>query len=224
MKNRYCKSSKLSEAKFRLIIKCFALDLTATQTAEIVSVSRNSINVLFSAIRRRIAENSRLESPLSGEFEADESYFGATRVKGKRGRGAGKKKIVFGLLKRNGNVYVQVVPNAKAVTLQAITKGHADIESVIYTDGWGGYDGLVSIGYEKHYRVEHGKNEFSKGDGNHINGIESFWAYAKHRLAKFKGVYAETFELHLRETEFRFNNRNEDLYKMLLKMSRKNPL
>jgi len=139
MKNRYSKSSKLSEAKFRLIIKCFALDLTATQTAEMVGVSRNSISLLFSAIRHRIAENSRLESPLSGEFEADESYFGATRVKGKRGRsvcllrkhalrappilavlGAGRKQIVFGLLKRDGNVYVQVVPNAKAATLQPI--------------------------------------------------------------------------------------------------------
>ena len=224
MKNRYSKSSKLSEAKFRLIIKCFALDLTATQASEIAGVSRNSINLLFSAIRYRIAENSKLESPLSGEFEADESYFGATRVKGKRGRGAGKKKIVFGLLKRDGNVYVQVVPNAKAVTLQAIILGRTDIESVIYTDGWGGYDGLVALGYEKHYRVEHGKDEFSKGSGNHINGIESFWSFAKHRLAKFKGISSDKFELHIRETEFRFNNRNKDLYKLLLKTFRKNPL
>jgi len=224
MKNRYCKSSKLSEAKFRTIVKCFALDLTATQTAEMVNVSRNSINLLFSAIRRLIAENSRLESPLSGEFEADESYFGATRVKGKRGRDAGRKKIVFGLLKRSGNVYVQVVPDAKAVTLQSIILGRADIESVIYTDGWAGYDGLVALGYEKHFRIQHGQDEFSKGDGKHINGIESFWAYAKHRLAKFKGVSSKTFELHLRETEFRFNNRNEDLYRLLLKLLRKNPL
>ena len=224
MKNRYCKSSKLSEAKFRLIIKCFSLDLTATQTAEMVGVSRNSINLLFSAIRHRIAENSKLQSPLSGEFEADESYFGAARVKGKRGLGAGKKKIVFGLLKRNGNVYVQVVPNTKAVTLQEIIRGRANIESVIYTDGWGGYDGLVALGYEKHFRVNHGSNEFSAESGNHINGIESFWSFAKHRLVKFKGVNPETFELHIRESEFRFNNRNANLYKILLKMLREKPL
>ena len=224
MKNRYFKSSKLSEAKTRLIIKCFALDLTATQTAEMTGVSRNSINLIFSSVRERIHETSKLESPLKGEFEADESYFGATRVKGKRGRGAGKKKIVFGLLKRNGNVYVQVVPNAKATVLQEIICGKTDIESVIYTDGWGGYDGLVALGYEKHFRVEHGKNEFSKGNGNHINGIESFWAFAKHRLRKFKGIKPENFEFHLRETEFRFNNRDSNIYKILLKMLRTNPL
>jgi len=224
MKNAYCKSSKLSEARFRQIVKCFALDLTATQTAEMTGVSRNSINLLFSAIRRRIAENSRLESPLSGEFEADESYFGPTRVRGKRGRGASRKTIVFGLLKRNGNVYVQVVPNVKAKTLQAIIRGHADIESVIHTDGWPGYDGLVDLGYEKHFRVNHGENEFSDYDGNHINGIESFWSFAKARLSKFKGVSGNNFELHLRETEFRFNNRNVDIYKLLLKLLRKNPV
>jgi len=67
----------------------------------------------------------------------------------------------------------------------------------------------------------HLKYEFSAGDGKHINGIESFWAYAKHRLTKFKGVSPQTFELHLRETEFRFNNRDADFYKLMLKLLRK---
>ena len=39
------------------------------------------------------------QSPFSGELEADESYFGPKRIWGKRGRGAGGKTIVFGLLK-----------------------------------------------------------------------------------------------------------------------------
>jgi len=30
-----------------------------------------------------------------------------------------------------------------------------------------------------------------------INGIESFWSYAKRRLAKFNGVLRKTFHLHL---------------------------
>ena len=35
--------------------------------------------------------------------------------------------------------------------------------------------------------VKHSKNEFANGK-NHINGIENFWGYAKHRLSKFKGI------------------------------------
>jgi transposase-like protein len=59
---------------------------------------------------------------------------------------------------------------------------------------------------------------------NHINGIESFWGFAKHRLTKFHGVSKCAFPLHLKETEFRFNHRNNDLYKVLLSLLRKDPL
>ena len=58
----------------------------------------------------------------------------------------------------------------------------------------------------------------------HINGIESFWAFAKSRLTKFHGISDSTFYLHLKECEFRFNYRDTDQYKMLLKMLRKYPL
>jgi len=95
---------------------------------------------------------------------------------------------------------------------------------VIHTDGWRGYDGLVDLGFEKHFRVNHADSEFSQGKGNHINGIESFWGYAKHRLVKFKGVPKDRFEIYLKETEFRFNHRGQNLYLLLLKLFREHPL
>ena len=104
--------------------------------------------------------------------------------------------------------------------MSKIIRGRADIESVIHTD----YDGLVDIGYEKHLRVNHSENEFAVDNRNHINGIESFWGYAKHRLYKFKGIPKENFEIYLKEREFRFNHRGQDLYKILLKLFRENPL
>jgi transposase-like protein len=98
----------------------------------------------------------------------DESYFGARRIKGRRGRGAYGKTIVFGLLKREGKVYTEIVPDVKAATLQAVIRGKVDIDSIVHTDGWRSYDGLVDIGYDKHFRVHHGKNEFVRGK-SHIN-------------------------------------------------------
>ena len=59
---------------------------------------------------------------------------------------------------------------------------------------------------------------------NHINGIENFWGLAKVRLSKFRGMNKDTFYLHLKECEFRFNYRNDDLYRVLLKMIRNTPL
>lgn len=224
MKNRYVYHAKISEGKFRQLLKLFSLDLTATQAVGLSSLNRNTVNRIYTAIRQRMTAYSYQTSPVSGTIEVDESYFGPRRVKGKRGRGAGHKTIVFGLFKRHDKVYTEIVPDCSTKTLQNIIRGHADIESVIHSDGWRGYDGLVDLGYEKHFRVSHSDNEFSTGLGNHINGIESFWGYAKHRLGKFKGIADDKFEFHLKETEFRFNNRGRNLYKILLKMFRENPL
>jgi transposase len=222
-KNRYFNRSKLSEAKFRQIVKYFALDLTATECAALSGVSLRSINSIYLRMRERMAVWCLQRSPLCGELEADESYFGPRRVRGKRGRGAGGKTIVFGLLKRGDQVYTEIVPDASKRTLQAIIRGKADPLSVINTDGWRGYDGLVDIGFDKHFRVNHGQNEFVRG-AHHVNGIESFWSFAKRRLAQFNGVAKHTFALHLKECEFRFNHRHQNLYLAMLKLLRENPL
>ncbi len=97
----------------------------------------------------------------------------------------------------------------------------------MFTDGFKTYDGLVDMGYKKHYRVHHGNNEFSKKQGNvrnHINGIENFWGLAKVRLSKFRGMSKSTFYLHLKECEFRFNYRKDNLYRLMLKLVRNKPL
>ena len=223
MKNKYVKVSHISEFKFREIVKLFSEDLNATQISNLTNLNRNTINRYLMLFRERIVKICEEESPLSGEVEVDESYFGASRVRGKRGRGARGKTIVFGLLKREGKVYTEIVPDVTKATLQGIIKGKVDINSVIHSDGWRGYHGLVDVGYDKHFRVHHGKNEFVRGN-SHINGIESFWSYAKIRLVKFHGMDKKTFNMHLKEGEFRFNNRGEDLYKLLLKIFRKSPL
>ena len=108
-------------------------------------------------------------SPLAGTVEVDESYFGTHRVRGKRGRGAYGKTIVFGLLKREGKVYTEMVPDCTKAALQGRIRGKVSLKSVIHSNGWKGYDGLVDIGYDKHFRVNHSHNEFACGD-NHING------------------------------------------------------
>ncbi len=221
--NRFYRRSKISERKTRQIIRYFALDLTASKTAEIVGLTRKSVNQIYLKIRTRIAEERERASPFGGVVEVDESYFGARRVRGKRGRGASGKTIVFGIFKRNGSVYTEIVPDCSKKTLQAVIRGRVSPETVIHSDKWRGYDGLVDVGYEKHFRVSHGSNQFADGN-NHINGIESFWSFAKRRLQKFNGLPVHTFYLHLKECEYRFNNRNKNLFQLLTKLLEKNPL
>ena len=222
-KNKYINRSRVSEAKFRDLIKYFSLDLDAQQIAILTHLNRNTVNRYLKLIRKRIAEFCESKTPFKGEIEVDESYFGAKRVRGKRGRGAAGKTPVFGILQRQGKVYTEIVPDCAKATLQGIIRGKVSPESVIHSDKWRGYNGLVDLGYKKHYRVHHGTNEFARGK-SHINGIESFWAFAKNRLMKFHGIPRDTFYLHLKECEFRFNYRKENLYYLLLKMFREKPL
>jgi transposase len=222
--NRYYRRSHIGEKKFRLLIRYFAMDLSASQTAVLSGISRRTTNATFLKIRVRLFAACQAASPFgSSEVEVDESYFGARRVRGKRGRGAFGKHIVFGIYKRDGFVFTEIVPDVQRKTLQKIIRGRVSLDSVIHSDGWRGYNGLVDTGFDKHYRVNHSKNEFVAGD-SHINGIESFWSYAKRRLQKFNGVSKETFYLHLKECEWRFNNRSKNLYLELLKLLRENPL
>ena len=221
MKNKYIKVTHISECKIREIIRLFSLDLEAKKTAELTGISRPTINRFYNTFRERIAELCEVESPFTnGEIELDESYFGARRVRGVRGRGAKGKTPVFGMLKRGDKVYTQIVKNCSASQLIPIIKGKADTGAVIYTDGFKTYDGLADFGYKKHYRVKHGENEFAVGR-NHINGIENFWGLCKVRLAKFRGIHKHKFYLHIKECEFRYNYRNQNIYLILLKNIRK---
>ena len=223
MRNKYYKRSKISEATCRQLLRYFAMDFTATQTAELTGISRRSVNSIYALLRLKVQQWVHKQAPFNGIVALDESYFGPRRVPGKRGRGASGKTIVFGIFKRNGKVYTEMVPDARKKTLQDIIRGKVALESVIHSDGWRGYNGLVDVGYDKHYRVHHGNDEFARGSA-HINGIESFWSYAKRRLARFNGIRHTHFILHLKETEFRFNYRNNDLYSVMLKHLRADPL
>jgi transposase len=224
MKNKYLKRSHISEAKFRSVIRQFALDLNGVQIAALAGLNRNTVNRILALARARIARLAEAESAFSaGEIEVDESCFGPRRVRGKRGRGAAGKTIVFGMKKRGDKVFTQVVRNCAAATLVPIIKALAPEGSVIYSDEWKAYDGLVNVGYKRHYRVRHSGNVFANGRA-HVNGIENFWGIAKTRLARLRGIRAGTFYLHLKETEWRFNHRHDNLYLLLLRTFRENPL
>lgn len=200
--------SKLSNRTLNRIIDMFVLEVPARKAAGELGVHRHSVERVYMYIRRCMALACEDEARFSGEVEVDESYFGGHR-KGNRGRGAVGKVAVCGLLKRNGKVYTAPVPDVSRKTLRSIIRDKVADGSTIYSDSFRSYDGLITDGY-KHYRINHAK-EFTRGKRNHINGIESFWAFAKTKLRRYYGTRRSHFPLYLKEMEFRFNHRNENL-------------
>ena len=122
-KNKYYRRSHISEAKFRRLLKCFTLDLNAYEASQITNISHRSCKIIYAKLRLHIAKFCINNLAEQGEFELDESYFGARRVRGKRGRGAAGKTPVFGLLKRNGNVHVTIVKDCSKEQLLPVIQG-----------------------------------------------------------------------------------------------------
>ena len=223
MKNRYARHAHISEDRFRKVLRLFCADVPALTASALTGLSAKSTQRLYDRVRLRLLDLAVEEArPFAGEVEVDESYFGPRRVRGKRGRGAGGKTPVIGLLKRGGKVFTEIVENCSKQALEPIIKGQVLSTSTVFTDGWRAYDGLVLGGY-KHHRIHHHQNEFARGK-NHVNGIESFWSFTKLRLAKLRGIRAEYFILHLKESEWRWNHRTDNLYLLLLKNFRSEPL
>lgn len=211
---------RISRQKFSLLVKCFSADLTATQTGKVLGLNRNTVNRYFSLFRQLVTSQAfkeREQEKITNGVEVDESYFGPRRQKGKRGRGAGKKIVVLGLLKRNGKVYAQIIPDASQAEILPIIRATVKSGADIFTDGWRSYDALAIYGYN-HKKVNHEKSEFVK-DEVHINGVESFWSWTKRRLAKFNGVPKTLFGANLLESEWRFNHRS-DILKVVRKLTR----
>lgn len=126
----------------------------------------------------------------------------------KRGRGTWKRPV-FGIFEREGRVYTEIVPDNKIPTLRKVIVGKISVESIVITDGWRGYNGLVDVGFDRHFRINK-KKQFSNKRGVHINGIESFWSFVKRRFQKFNGVKAY-FNLHLKECEWRWKKTTEEM-------------
>lgn len=169
---------------------------------------------------------------MSGEVEADEVYITAghkgqpevvaslgrkgrrRKLRGKRGRGTleGEKPPVFGMLQRNGEVVIQMVPNVQHVTIQPLITETIAPGSLIYTDEYDIYDSLPKWGYQ-HKSVNHAAGEYARdedGDGFHevhVNTLEGFWSLLRSWLRPHRGISQEKLPWYLGFFEFVHNVR-----------------
>lgn len=215
---KYCRLTPRQRGE---LVKLFVAGSTARTAAALAGVHRNTAALFFAKIRGLIAaeQEQAMTEAFDGPVEIDESYFGGHR-KGKRGRGAAGKVAVFGILKRGGRVYAQMIADCKRDTLLPIIRRKVAPESVVYSDTFASYDTLSVEGYE-HERINH-HEELAAAGGRHINGIENFWSQAKRHLRRFNGVPKASFPLFLQECVWRFNARTpEEQLKSLRKLLRR---
>lgn len=192
MNNKYVNRSRISEAKFRELVRLFALDLTATQIAELSGLNRNTVNRYIRGIRQRIVDYCEAKLPFP-------QYSGFKR------EGELDCKCV-GISEREAAIYTVLLERKIAIS---------DIKSkrrlISEMD--------VIIDVEKNERICMPASDKSKR-----KRVDGFWGYLTTRLEKFKGIHCQTYFLHLKESELRFNNDKDDLYHLILRIIRNHPL
>lgn len=206
---------RIPKEKVEMLLDSFAADLDATQASKITKVNRNTANLYYNSFREAIMDSYRHPPRLKGKIEIDQAFFGARRrkrydKKGKVVKQNRENKVqVFGIIQRGGDVYTHIIKRADKRVLIPIIHMVIEDKSTIYSDEWRSFNRLIDSGY-KHFTVNHSRG-FSKGKGIHTNTIENYWSFAKRRLSKFNGISRDTFPLHMKECEFRYNNRKKVL-------------
>lgn len=196
MNNKYVNRSKISEKKFREIVRFFSLDLTAIQIAELTGLNRNTINRYLTEIRRKIAHFSESTSPLPLRIYSIEESINID-------------ECCILLKEYEGKVYTAITEYGETGVQKSQYRVHFDL--------------MIDVKTGKHQFISQKKDK-SESSRKVLNRLESFWGNAKSRLSKFKGIHSSTYKYHLKECEFRYNYRQEDLYQLLLKILRNDPL
>jgi hypothetical protein len=227
MKNKYLKGAHLSERKFKEILRLFAEDLTATQIANISGVSRVTVNSYLKKIRQQIARHcesllpaeshSRPATPARSVHHASSADEGDVSVKTEVGRNI--RPVVFGIYRSSDRLHTEILPDVSRSMIHSVVRSSRSIlEMQSAAEKIRRFSNVVDLGQYRLYNLE------NEGAVSIADDVDAFWGLTKHRLAKFKGLNRSTVYLHLKECEFRYNNRNEDIYETLLELLKTQPL
>jgi len=128
-------------------------------------------------------------------------------------RNSGKRKPpIFGMIQRQGEVVLKMLPNVKQTTIAPLIKGSIVAGTLIYTDEYSIYSRLSKWGYD-HKSVCHGKGEYARdadGDGFcevHVNTMEGFWSLLRSWFRPHRGISQDKLPLYLGFFEFVHNTR-----------------
>jgi transposase-like protein len=203
------------------------LNLSTLQIAQELGLNSSDSYYIAEKLRKDVGKK-KPKVELRSEVEFDEVYVIAghkgkpsaikgrkprrNRLKGARGRGTLEKEKppIFGMIQRNGDVHIEMLPNVKQETIQPIIEATVEKGTLVYTDEYSIYSRLENWGYQ-HKTVNHSQHEYARdedGDGFyevHVNTMEGFWSLLRSWLRPHRGISQEKLPLYLGFFEFVHN-------------------
>lgn len=201
--------------------------MSALQLQRLLGTNYETAWFLF----HRLREASRPAGPLGpmggeGKYvEVDETVIGGREKNkhvGKRNAkniGGVGKQVVFTLVQRGGEARSFHVANVTGKTLHPIILKHIDRKSALMTDDAGQYRN-VGPAFARHETVNHGKDEYVRGDA-YSNTVEGYFSILKRGVyGTFHSISEAHLHRYLAEFDFRYTTRgisDVDRAELLLK-------
>jgi len=223
MKNRYLKGAHISERKVKELLKLFCEDLTATQIANITGISRITVNAYLKLLRTQIAQFSDEHNPILVNYRSSYylDFYNGTRHDEE---GIISKKPLYGIYRVDDKIHTEEISGLEPAWVHDWLKRKVTINELdSHESRLTIYAAIADFNSIKIYRTQ-----FQVGSNGKfrvpMDEFDIFWGMLKSRLIKFRGLNRNTLLLHVKETEFRYNNRNTELYDMLLTILHNRPL
>ena len=190
--------SHLPEKTCREIVDLFAEDYTATEIAALTGVSRVTVNHLLKLLRRQIVLHC-------GEKAVEATGRPISRFSAER---PGTAAACFGLLAVDGKLFTEeLVDPITASWDQPVQNFRAQREMISRLGRDGGFSAVADFQGRQLYRLS--------ADPGKTTTVDQFWAETCSRLRKFRGLHRNSLHLHVKESEFRFNNRDGNMPRLL---------
>lgn len=212
-KNRYVHNSRMSEKEFKKLVSLFALDVDAASIAEALGFSRNTVNAYLHRIRQRIAEKS---VQFSLELQTLGERFFVLHQAGRKHDPAGPA-VIFGAIQRNRTVYVATHADRAREALDTLLSGRMFVQGTL--------DAVCGERFCTYLDLDFGEQGAFEPESGFVfqrsspaEDLLRFLLFTRARIHKLRGIRAEAFPLHLKETELRFNFSGVNLYAVLMKL------
>jgi len=227
MKNRYLKGAHISERKVKELLRLFCEDLTATQIANITAISRITINAYLKLLRTQIAQycdEQNLTMMQNRSASYLEFYHNNNNTEGTEVQAGVAKKPLYGIYQVDARIHADELSGLEYSWVHDWLKRKVTVdENNSHQHRLALYAAIADLNSVKIYRTQ-----FQPGSNGKLgipaDEFDIFWGMLKSRLIKFRGLNRKTLLLHVKETEFRYNNRNTDLYDVLLAILHNRPL
>jgi transposase len=202
---RWLTKCRISSREWLTIIHLFESELPARQISERVGLSYPTVLKALEILRYAIIANS-------SDAQYWLEYVHASPKESEPETMVQKMVTVFGISEQHGNVRIKVLKGLPSQTVAELKSKMLRRSSIFYTDEYHPYEALV-------FHEQGNGCRWIKGlDSNKIykaDGTSDFWRYAKTKISKHRGISREKFPQYLKELEFRYNHRNDQIFYIL---------